>query len=465
MTNSRRKFLKTTAATAAAATIVPRHVLGGPGFTAPSDQVNVAVIGAGGRGFQNAQELMKLKGVTITDVVDPAEHWDLKDFYYKGVAGRLPVTEAIDKHYSTEKRQHKCRHHLDYRKFFDSDDAKDVDAILCSTPDHLHALISLRAMRDGKHVYCEKPLTHNIAEARLVAKVAKETGVATQLGNGAHSGKDVRQMVEWVKAGVIGEVREYHAWVPASRWSPAINGRPKEAMPIPKGLDWDLWLGPREKVDFHSAYAPVAWRDFWDYGLGAMGDFGCHDLDAAVWALDLPTPTSVEMHPAGFMDDTIIPHGELGYFEFPARGDKPPVKITWYSGGPKPPKPESMKDAELPDRGVMFVGEKGHIMDRAYSASPLLLEPELRENFKEPAATLATTNGHYQDWIDAARGGAPASSNFEYGAHLTEITLLGVVALRVGKKIEWDQESMSVTNSNEADRIIKGTYRPGWELK
>ena len=196
-----------------------------------------------------------------------------------------------------------------------------------------------------------------------------------------------------------------------------------------------------------------------------MGDFGCHDLDAAVWALDLPTPTSVEMHPAGFMDDTIIPHGELGYFEFPARGDKPPVKITWYSGGPKPPKPESMKDAELPDRGVMFVGEKGHIMDRAYSASPLLLEPELRENFKEPADTLAATNGHYQDWIDAARGGAPASSNFEYGAHLTEITLLGVVALRVGKKIEWDQESMSVTNSNEADRIIKGTYRPGWELK
>ena len=273
------------------------------------------------------------------------------------------------------------------------------------------------------------------------------------------------KMVEWVKAGVIGEVREYHAWVPASRWSPAINGRPKEAMPVPKGLDWDLWLGPREKVDFHSAYAPVAWRDFWDYGLGAMGDFGCHDLDAAVWALDLPTPTSVEMHPAGFMDDTIIPHGELGYFDFPARGDKPPVKITWYSGGPKPPKPAALKDAELPGRGVMFVGEKGHIMDRAYSASPLLLEPELRENFKEPATTLAPTNGHHQDWIDAARGGPAASSNFEYGAHLTEITLLGVLALRLGKKIEWDQESMSVTNSDEADKIIKGTYRSGWELK
>ena len=464
MTSSRRKFLKTSAA-ATAATIVPRHVLGGPGFTAPSDRVNVALIGAGGRGFQNANELMKLEGVTITDIVDPAEHWDLKDFYYKGVAGRLPVADAIDKHYSDDKRQHKCRHHLDYRKFFDGDGAKDVDAILCATPDHLHALICLRAMRDGKHVYCEKPLTHNVAEARLVAKVAKETGVATQLGNGGHSGKDVRQMVEWVKAGVIGEVREYHAWVPASRWTPTINGKPKQAMPVPKGLDWDLWLGPREKVGFHSAYAPVAWRDFWAFGLGAMGDFGCHDLDAAVWALDLPLPSTVEMHPAGFMSDDIIPHGELGYFEFPARGDKPPIKITWYSGGPKPPKPEVMKDAELPGRGVMFVGEKGHIMDRAYSAGPELLEPELKENFKEPATTLAPTNGHHQDWIDAARGGPAASSNFEYGAHLTEITLLGVLALRVGKKIEWDSESMSVTNSDEADQIIKGTYRTGWELK
>ena len=462
MTTSRRKFLKSSAAAATAATIVPRHVLGGPGFTAPSDQVNVAVIGAGGRGFQNAKELMALEGVTITDVVDPAEHWDLEKFYYKGVAGRLPVAAAIDEHYSTDKHQHKCRHHLDYRKFFD--DAGDVDAILCATPDHLHALISLRAMREGKHVYCEKPLTHNIAEARLVAKVAKETGVATQLGNGGHSSKDVRQMVEWVKAGVIGEVREYHAWVPASRWTPTINDKPKEAMPMPKGLDWDLWLGPREKVNFHSAYAPVAWRDFWDFGLGAMGDFGCHDLDAAVWALDLPTPSSVEMYPAGFMSDDIIPHGELGYFEFPARGDKPPVKITWYSGGPKPPKPEVMKDAELPGRGVMFVGDKGHIMDRAYSGSPELLEPELKKNFQEPAATLAPTNGHHQDWIDAARGGPAASSNFEYGAHLTEITLLGVVALRLGKKIQWDHESMSVTNSDEADRIIKGTYRAGWEL-
>jgi len=461
MTINRRKFLQAGAA-AATFTIVPRHVLGGTGFTAPSDKVNVALIGAGGRGFKNAKELMKVDGVTISDIVDPAEHWNLENFYYKGVAGRLPVADAVNKHYSNDKHEHKCRLHQDYRTFFD--DAKEVDAILCATPDHAHALVSLRAMREGKHVYCEKPLTHNVAESRLVAKVAKETGVATQLGNQGHSSEEVRQIVEIIQAGMIGKVREVHAWVPASRWNPKLGGRPTEAMPVPKGLDWDLWQGPRKAVDFHSAYAPVAWRDFWDYGLGAMGDFGCHDLDAAVWALDLATPTSVEMHPAGYMDQDIIPFGELGYFDFAARGDQPPVKITWYSGGPKPAKPEVLKDRELPGRGVLFVGDKGHLLNAAYSGGPELLEPELKENFEEPAQTIVRSNGHHQDWIDAARGGRAASSNFEVGAHLTEITLLGVIALRLGEKIQWDHDTMKVTNSEKADPIIHGEYRDGWKL-
>ncbi len=461
MTISRRKFLQAGAA-ATTCTIIPRHVLGGRGFTAPSDQVNVALIGAGGRGFKNANELMKVDGVTITDIVDPAERWDLENFYYKGVAGRLPVAAAVNKHYSHEKHEHKCRLHQDYRKFFD--DAKDVDAILCATPDHAHALVSLRAMREGKHVYCEKPLTHNVAESRLVAKVAKETGVATQLGNQGHSSEEVRKIVEMIQAGAIGNVSEVHAWVPATRWNPKLGGRPTEAMPVPKGLDWDLWLGPRKTVDFHSAYAPVAWRDFWDYGLGAMGDFGCHDLDAAVWALNLATPTSVEMYPAGYMDNDIIPFGEIGYFDFAARGDQPPVKITWYSGGPKPEKPEALKDRELPGRGVMFVGEKGHLLNAAYAGGPELLEPELKENFETPKQTIVRSNGHHQDWIDAARGGPTASSNFAVGAHLTEITLLGVMALRLGKKIHWDHDNMKVANSNEADSIINGEYRNGWKL-
>jgi len=255
MTTSRRNFLKSAGAATAAATaftIVPRKVLGGRGFTPPSDQVNVAIIGAGGRGFQNANDLMAINGVTITDIIDPAENWNLEEFYYKGVAGRLPVADAVDKHYSTEKHEHKCRHHQDYRKFFDSDQAKDVDAILCATPDHTHALISLRAMREGKHVYCEKPLTHNIAEARLVGKVAAETGVATQLGNNGHADEKLRRTVELIQAGAIGNVAEVHAWVPATRWNASINGRPKQGMPVPSGFDWNLWLGPRKPVDFSS---------------------------------------------------------------------------------------------------------------------------------------------------------------------------------------------------------------------
>lgn len=461
MTISRRKFMQTGAA-ATAFTIVPRHVLGGPGFTAPSEQVHVALIGAGGRGFQNAKELMKIDGVTITDIVDPAKRWDLKDFYYKGAAGRLPVAEAVNEHYSSDKHQHQCRLHQDFRKFFD--DAKDVDAILCATPDHLHASVSLRAMREGKHVYCEKPLTHNVAEARMVSKVANETKVATQLGNQQHSGEHVRTIVEMIRGGAIGKVREVHVWVPATRWNPQLGGRPTEGMPVPQGLDWNLWLGPRKAVDFHSAYAPVGWRDFWDFGLGAMGDFGCHDLDAAVWALNLATPTSVEMHPAGYMDSNIVPFGELGYFEFAARGDRPPVKITWYSGGLKPEKPESMKDRAFPGRGALFVGDKGHLLNDPYGNGPQLLEPELKQDFQMPEPTLAKTNGHHQDWIDAARGGPAASSNFEVGAHLTEITLLGVVALRLGKKIHWDHANLKVANSDEADVLINGEYRDGWEL-
>ena len=465
MKTTRRKFLKASAATATAFTIVPRKVLGGVGFTAPSDQVNVALIGAGGRGFKNARALMKVSGVTITDIVDPAEHWDLSNFYYKGVAGRLPVAAEVNKFYSNAKYDHKCGLHQDYRKFFDSEASKDVDAVLCATPDHAHAVVSLRAMREGKHVYCEKPLTHNVGESRLVAKVAKETGVATQLGNQGHSSENVRRIVELIQAGTIGKVREVHAWVPATRWNPKLGGKPKDSMPVPKGLDWDLWLGPRKPIDFHSAYAPVAWRDFWKFGLGAMGDFGCHDLDAAVWALDLKTPTSVEMHPAGYMDDDIIPFGEIGYFEFAARGDQPPVKITWYSGGPKPKKPEAMKDRELPGRGVMFVGDKGHLLNAAYANGPELLEPELKENFVEPTKKIERSKGHHQDWIDAARGGPAASSNFAIGAHLTEITLLGVIALKLGKKIKWNHDQMKVTNAKDADPIINGEYREGWKLQ
>lgn len=462
MTGTRRSFLQSVGAVAACH-IVPRHVLGGPGHTPPSEMVTAALVGAGGRGFQNAKELMKLPDVRITTVVDPAEEWDLSRFYYRGRAGRGPVSAAIEKHYSTDKQAVKCEQFRDFRRMLAAE--SPPDAVLCATPDHLHATISLAAMRAGRHVYCEKPLTHNVAEARLVAQVAKETGVATQMGNQGHSREGIRRTVEWIRGGVIGKVSEVHAWVPATRWNPELTDRPQGTTPVPPGLDWDLWLGPRKAVPFHSAYAPVSWRDFWDYGLGAMGDFGCHDLDSAVWALELTTPTSVEMHPAGRMTDHMIPFGELGYFDFPARGGQPPVRVTWYSGGVRPARPAAMpKGQSLPSRGVLFVGEKGAMVCGGAGGDPKLVDGTTDPEFHLHEPPLRRSNGHHRDWIDAAKGGPAASSNFEVGAHLTEITLLGVVALRLRQRIEYDAAAMAITNVKNSEHLIRGEYRKGWEL-
>ncbi len=248
---TRRQFLKAGSAVAVA-TIVPRHVLGGPQHVAPSDRVNVALVGAGGRGRQNVRELLQLPDVRVTAVADPAEHWDLANFYYRGTAGRLPVCEEIEKHYHTSEPKFKCRQYVDYRKMLD-DAASDIDAVLCATPDHLHAHVSVSSMLSGKHVYCEKPLTHNIAEARLVSKVARDTGVATQLGNQGHSRDTMRLTIELVRGGAIGAIREVHAWVPATRWNPGLEAPPTIAQPIPEGLNWDLWCGPREPPEFNQA--------------------------------------------------------------------------------------------------------------------------------------------------------------------------------------------------------------------
>lgn len=460
---SRRKFMKISSA-AVAATIVPRHVLGGPKHVAPSDRVHVALVGAGGRGLQNARELMKLDDVRITVVADPAEHWDLGKFYYRGVAGRLPSCDLIEKHYQQDEPKFKCQQFEDYRKMLEVA-SSDVDAVLCATPDHLHALVSLAAMRADKHVYSEKPLTHNIAEARLVAKVAHETGAATQLGNQGHSRDTIRLTCELIRAGAIGSVSEVHAWVPTTRWNPTLQKPPTDVMPTPKGLNWDLWCGPRNPPGFHEAYAPVSWRDFWQFGCGAMGDFGCHDLDSAVWALELGLPERVEMRPAGDSDPGMAPFGEIGFFDFASRGDKPPVRITWYSGGLRPPTPSELpQDVSLPSRGVLFVGSKGVMVCGGAGGQPDIFPIALRESTPTPDETIPRSAGHHRDWIDAIKGGPPASSEFKYGAKLTEITLLGLVALRTGKVIHWDSESVKATGEGAADPIINGKYRNGWGL-
>ena len=461
---SRRRFLQVGGA-AAAAMVVQPHVLGGPAHTARSDRVHVALVGAGGRGLQNARELMKLQDVRISAVVDPAEHWDLSKFYYRGEAGRLPVCNEIEKHYQKTEANFTCHQEEDYREFFAKHGA-DVDAVLCATPDHMHAHATLAAMRAGKHVYCEKPLTHNVAEARLVSRVAAETGVATQLGNQGHSKDTIRETVELIRAGVIGDVAEVHAWVPATRWNKTLTQPPTTTNPIPKGLNWDLWCGVRNPPGFDSVYTPVAWRDFWNFGCGAMGDFGCHDLDSAVWALELGLPTRIEMRAAGASHPGLAPFGEIGYFDFPSRGQRGPVRLNWYSGGLLPPTPSELPDSvNLPRRGVLFVGSQGIMLCGGAGGQAVIYPEEHAKAVPTPKETLKRSAGHHRDWVDAIKGGPPASSEFSYGAKLTEITLLGLVAMRTGKVIQWDAANMKASNCPEAEQIVQGEYRDGWSLE
>lgn len=463
MTPTRRDFLKASAAVTAGFTIVPPHVLGGPKHVAPSDQVNIALIGAGGQGRTNLRSLFKLPDAHVIAVADPAAHWDLKDFYYKGFAGREPVRAEIDAHNEGKGLKGRCAEYEDFRIMLEKE--KDLDAVLCATPDHLHAYVSLLSMKAGKHVFCEKPLTHSIAESRRVAAVAAETKVATQMGNPGHSTVGIRETVEWIQAGAIGPVRHVHAWVGTSRWNPTLQGRPAGSTPVPSNLNWDLWLGPREARPFDRAYAPVAWRDFWAFGSSALGDFGCHDLDAATWALDLKTPLRIEASPAGHMDADIAPYGAVATYHFGPRGEMPPVVVHWYDGGLRPSLPDSLPaNTVLPSRGVLFIGDDGVMLCGGAGQPPKLLPAERDAAYTRPKPTLVRSNGHHRDWVDAIKGGPPASSNFEYGARLTEITLLGVVALRAGKAIDWDAEAMKARGLPEADALFHGSYRKGWEL-
>jgi predicted dehydrogenase len=464
MNTTRRTFLGGSAATATAAAfhIVRPHVLGGPKYVAPSDTVNVALVGAGGQGKSNLHELFRLPDARVVAVADPAERWDLNSFYYRGDAGRLPVLDEIARFNESKGYGVRPKGYDDFRTLLEAE--KNLDAVLCATPDHLHAYVSIRAMQAGKAVYCEKPLTHNVAEARRVAEVAKATKVATQMGNQLHATEGMRLTIEWLRAGAVGPVRSVHAWVGASRWNPDLRGLPTGTEPTPAGLNWDLWLGPREARPFHKAYAPVAWRDFWAFGSGGLGDFGCHDLDSATWALDLAAPTRIEASPAGYSDADITPYGSIVHYHFGPRGDMPPVTVHWYDGGLRPELPDALPPGmTLPGRGALFVGDQG-VMLSSTGSTPVIYPAERASAFVKPAPTIPRSKGHHRDWFDAIKGGPPAGSNFAYGARLSEIVLLGVAALRTGKTIDWDPAALEARNLPAADAVIHEQRRKGWEL-
>ncbi|MBD3626724.1 Gfo/Idh/MocA family oxidoreductase [Cyclobacterium sp.] len=462
-TDSRRSFLKASTLSAAGFFIVPRFVLGGKGHVAPSDKVNVGMIGVGGKGRQNALDLMKLDDVQITAIADPGEYWDLANFYYRSIAGRGPVKRMVEDFYEDRTKNYKLNEYLDFREMLEKE--QGLDAICCSTPDNTHAVVTYASMKLGKHVYCEKPLTHNIREARMIKKLTEETGLATQMGNVGHSTDGIRQTVEYLRDGVIGEVNETHSWVPASRWIPEMKALPTSATPKPHGFDWDLWLGPSADRPYHEWYSPVTWRDFWDFGCGALGDFGCHDMDAATWAFELGYPETIEVFPAGFSNQDIAPYGEIGYYHFPNNNTGKPIQLTWYSGGVKPPLHPSLPAGyQWPSRGTLFVGNKGVIVNGG-DRVPHVFPKSLAESMKKPDETIPRSNGHFRDWVDAIKGGPAASANFEYGAHLTEITLLGVLSLRMkGQKIHWDAANLKATGLDEADPYISEPVRSGWEM-
>jgi predicted dehydrogenase len=466
-TTTRRTFIATTAAAAAGFTIVPRHVLGGQRFVAPSNKVNVAIIGAGGQGRTNARALFQEEDCQIIALADPAEEWDISGFYYGGKSGRGPVQAEVEKHYSAKTPNHKCAVYEDFRVMLEKE--KAIDAVLIATPDHLHAYTSILAMKAGKHVYCEKPLTHNIREARLVARVAKETKVATQMGNQGRSGEGHRQTIEWLKDGAIGAVREVHAWSgsPRSMQEPMQQEGGPSAKP--SALNWDLWLGPRSERPYSGSIAPFVWRWVWDFGNGTMPDMGPHHFDPAFAALGLDAPITMETR-SSHVDPERAVGSHLVTYQYAAQGNRGPLTLFWYDNGLRPPTPLGL-DPDDPrqrlgegENGLMVVGEKGILTCAGWSGMPRLLPMELHRAYKRPAKTIPRVAGHHADWLQACKGGTPASGNFEYGARLTEFILLGTLALRTGKVVKWDAQGMKATNAPDAQRFIEGSYRKGWEL-
>jgi len=460
---SRRRFLGRAAA-ATVFSVVPRHVLGGPGNVAPGDRVTLAGIGMGGQGIQNMATFQGFDDVQVVAVCDVNREsgrylsWLWTQGKEQKVAGREPARRMIEKNYAKQKASgiyQGCRAYNDFRELLGKE---DIDAVMVATPDHTHAVITMAALKKRKHVYCEKPLTWSVHEARVIAEEARRAGVATQLGNQGQVTEVDRVVREMIKDGAIGAVREVKVAIGPRFWHyPAMQGRPTEKPPVPDGLDWDLWLGPAHERPYHSEYHPWTWRNWWDFGTGQLGDLGCHKLSTVFKALDLKHPTTVEASSTKMFSE-VYPLGVIARYEFPARGSMPPVKLTWYDGGLSPELPPELKPRK---RGyeTIYVGEKGTIYGHR-------IVPESKmKAYGRPPKTISRSPGHYREFVDACRGGPPSGANFaDHAGILTETCLLGNVALRAGVKLTWDGPNMRFTGNEDANRFLRRDYRKGWEV-
>ena len=443
---SRRQFLAATAASAAS-TLFSHHLVGAE-TASPGGKLNIAGVGIGGMGGSNLRNLESENIVALCDV-DPnyAAH--------------------------TIKRYPNAKFYIDYREMLEKQ--KDIDAVVIGTPDHTHAVIAMAAIQCGKHVYCQKPLCHDIYAARRLTQAAAESKVATQMGIQGHSSEGFRIICEWIADGAIGEVREVDAWCSESHYPWGHNqftskwgggGRPSDHPALPDKMNWDLWLGPAPERPYHPAYHPTVWRCWWDFGNGYMGDRGIHTLDSVYSALKLGAPLSVEATSCGLTNET-HPVASIVTFRFPQRGALPPVKLTWYDGL-RPPRPADADDGVLlgdTAGGVIFKGSKGNLVCGVMGNSPRLFPESRMKEYKRPAKTLPRVKGsHEMDWVRAAKAGEQPGAHFGYSGPLTELCLLGNIAKRVDGPLVWDAANMRITNNEAANQYVKSQYRKGWSL-
>jgi predicted dehydrogenase len=444
---SRRTFLGATA-TAAAFTIVPRHVLGGPLYTAPSDKLNIACVGVGGKGQTDIQDVSTENIVALCDVDDE----------------RMAATIKEDSPKNPQLL--KAAKYRDFRIMLEKE--KKIDAVTVSTPDHMHAVIAMTAIKMGKHVFVQKPLTHTIAEARALAKAAREAKVVTQMGNQGHAGEGARLVNEWIADGAIGDVTEVHVWTNRPIWPQGID-RPDSIPSVPSTLDWNLWLGPAPWRPYHPAYHPFTWRGWWDFGTGAIGDMAAHLMDMPYWALNLGAPIAVEASSTEQKKET-YPLASIIRFRFPKRGKMPPVTMLWFDGGLKPPRPEDLEpDRPIGDSGggVIYYGTKGNLLHGTYGEGPRLIPETRMKEYKRPPKTIPRSLGIHEEWIAAIKAGKKSTTDFSYSGPLTETMLLGNIALRAAKNdlvLQWDSAAMRVTNLESANQYLQMPYREGWSL-
>ncbi len=447
---ARRHFIKTATA-ASAFMIVPRSVLGGPAYVAPSDKLNIAAIGAAGKGRSDIRAVAHENIYAICDIDDT----------------RMAQTLAED---FAQPFKDKVKIYRDYREMLDNEPG--IDAVLISTPDHMHAPIAAHAMGLGKHLYVQKPLCHTVAEARFLAERSRATNVVTQMGNQGHAEEGARQINEWVASGVLGTITDVHCWTNRPVWPQGIP-RPAGSMPVPDSMDWNLWLGASPHRPYmETVYHPFNWRGWRDFGTGVIGDMGAHIIDHPYWALDLGLPTKVSASSTRWgREFESFPIASKIHFEFPATGSRPAVNMTWYDGGLLPQRPPGIENGRMMgdnDGGVLIVGDKNTLMHGVYGRDPRLIPQSSHLETQQPEKTLARSPGIYQEWIDAIKDRSKVTtSGFEYSGRLTETMLLGNIAVRLAsenKVLNYDGSRMQFTNDDAANAFLDKDYRPGFGL-